>query len=261
MPEDQTAPALVAELWFPDAPDLSAPEVLDALRAVSPQTESQGSSLTVTHSADGAAPLVSVVLAGSALGTAGKVLPEVGQTWAWPEAEAAVAGCRASVLVTEMMTADSTPQQRVGALTRVVAALVSATVPAVVSWPQSQRVSDPEAFLADDVDGLINVRLFTVAGDAGARVMDTLGLHVFGIPDVQCHFRDREPGEVAALLFATGVYLFEAGDVIEDGNTISGPDGEGRYVCRRETALLDPVRPVLDVDLGEPYAAGDRDRG
>ena len=42
------------------------------------------------------------------------------------------------------------------------------------------------------------------------------------------------------MLFATAVYLFDAGDVIEDGNTISEPDGEGRYVCRRETALLDP---------------------
>ncbi|HEY5822359.1 MAG TPA: DUF4261 domain-containing protein [Propionibacteriaceae bacterium] len=261
MTEDQIAPALVAELWYPAAPDLAAPAVLDALRAVSPQTEAQGGSLTVPHTADGSAPLVTVVMAGSELGIDGKTLPDVGQTWAWPDAETAVAGCRASVLLTEMKTADSTPQQRVAALTRVVAALVSTTAPAVISWAQSQRVSDPEAFLADDLDGLLNVRLFTVAGDAGALVMDTLGLHVFGLPDVQCHFRDREPGEIAELLFTTGVYLFQAGDVIEDGNTISGPDGEGRYVCRREPALLDPARPVLDVDLGDPYAAGARDRG
>ena len=91
-------------------------------------------------------------------------------------------------------------------------------------------------------------------------VMDTLGLYVFGLPDVQCHFRDREPGEIAALLFATGVYLFEAGDVIADGNTISGPDGDGRLVCRREPALIAPAREVLDIDLGDPYAAGDRGR-
>ena len=56
-------------------------------------------------------------------------------------------------------------------------------------------------------------------------VMDTLGLHVFGLPDVQCHFRDREPGEIATMLFSTAVYLFRSGDVIADGNTISGPQG------------------------------------
>ena len=58
-------------------------------------------------------------------------------------------------------------------------------------------------------------------------VLDTLGLHVFGLPDLQCHFRDRDPGEIAGLLYATALYVFDSGDVIADGNTISGPDGDG----------------------------------
>jgi len=90
-------------------------------------------------------------------------------------------------------------------------------------------------------------------------VMDTLGLHVFGLPDVQCHFRDREPGEIAAMLFSTAVYLFRSGDVIADGNTVSGP-GDERLVCFQERALLAPSRRVIDVDLGDPYAAGRRNR-
>ena len=73
--------------------------------------------------------------------------------------------------------------------------------------------------------GVINIRLFTVAGDESALVMDSLGLHIFGLPDVQCHFRDREPAEIAALLHSTATYLFDAGDVIADGNTISSLDG------------------------------------
>ena len=60
-----------------------------------------------------------------------------------------------------------------------------------ISWPQSQRVGDPEQFAAGDLDGLINVRYFSISNDPGAVVMDTLGLHVFGLPDVQCHFQDR----------------------------------------------------------------------
>ncbi len=99
------------------------------------------------------------------------------------------------------------------------------------------------------------------SGGAGfAKALARGGLHVFGLPDLQCHFRDRDPGEIAGLLYATALYVFDAGDVIADGNTISGLDGEGRYVCRRETSLLEPSRLVLDVDLGDPYAAGVRDR-
>jgi hypothetical protein len=145
-------------------------------------------------------------------------------------------------------------------MTRVVAALAGWSAPVAVWWPHSQKVSDPETLAPDDLGGIVNVRFFSVAGDDEAMVLDTLGLHVFGLPDLQCHFRDRDPGEIAGLLYATALYVFDAGDVIADGNTISGPDGEGRYVCRRETSLLEPSRLVLDVDLGDPYAAGVRDR-
>jgi hypothetical protein len=154
----------------------------------------------------------------------------------------------------------STPRERWGAMSRVVAELTQLTQPIVLSWPQSQRVGDPAHFAADDLDGLINVRYFSIANEPGTVVMDTLGLHVFSLPDVQCHFRDRKAGEIAELLFVTGAYLFRSGDVIEDGNTISGPNGDERLVCFHEPALLEPSRQVIDVDLGDPYAAGRRDR-
>ncbi len=287
--EREPPPALVAELWYEQPPELEDGTLLTALREVSPLAQAQGDSLTVpdptgpdptgpdptgpdptgpdptgpdpTADRDKAArPLLTVVMAGSPLGTEGKSRPDVSQTWDWPEADAAVARSRASLLVTELLIAGSTPQQRVAALTAVVAELARRTGPTAISWPRSQRVTDPSRFAAD-LDGVINVRLFTVAGESDVMVMDTLGLHVFGLPDVQCHFRGRAPGEIAGMLFATGVYIFESGDVILDGNTISEPDGEGRYVCRREPALLAPARTVLDVDLGDPYAAGERDRG
>lgn len=260
--------ALVAELWYERAPDLTDPTLLAALRATSPGAEAQTDSLTVPYRnpggnglvGGGPAPLVTVVLPSSPLGAAGKQRPDSGQTWDWPEAEQAVARVDSGVIVTELRVAGWSAQDRVNAVTRAVTALVEHTRPALVWWPQSQKVSEPESVVADEVDGVLNVRFFTVAGDDDAIVLDTLGLHVFGLPDLQCHFRDREPGEIAGLLYATALYLFDSGDVIGDGNTISGPaDGE-RFVCRRETALLAPRREVLDVDLGDPYAAGARDR-
>jgi hypothetical protein len=254
--------SLVAELWYETAPDLDDPAVLATLQEVSPAAEAQSGSFAVPHSlgAAGTPPLVTVVVAGSPLGQNGKTLPDLSQTWSWPEAEAALSGCRASVLVTEMLVEGRSPAERVSALGQVVEALIGVTRPAALHWARSQRVSDPATFGAGDVDGVINVRMYADARDEQALVMDTLGLHVFDLPDVQCHFRNREPGEIAELLFATGVYVFDAGDVIEDGNTISGTDGEGRYACYREASLLDPARLVLDVDLGDPYAAGSRER-
>ena len=260
--------ALVAELWFEQAPDLSDPRLLEALRTLSPNAQAQQESLTVPYRSPasngrtegGPAPLVTVVMPSSPVGEAGKQRPDVRQTWDWEGAEVAVARAGAGVLVTELPVAGWSLADRVKALTRVVDAVAGWSRPVAVWWPHSQKVSDPETLAPEDLNGIVNVRFFTVAGDDEALVLDTLGLHVFGLPDLQCHFRDRNPGEIAAMLYATAVYVFDSGDVIADGDTISGPDGEGRYLCRRETSLLEPTRLVLDVDLGDPYAAGRRDR-
>jgi hypothetical protein len=255
-----TPTSLVVELWYAeDAPDLADPRLLQALRSVSPDVQPQMESLVVPHG-DGSAPLLTVIMPGSPLGEGGKALPDVSQTWDWEGAEAAVASCRSSLLVTEMLGEGWTPEDRWGAMSGVVAELIKHTHPKVISWPQSQRVGDPNLFVAGDLAGLINVRYFSIANDPGAIVMDTLGLQAFGLPDVQCHFRDREPAEIAAMLFSTAVYLFRSGDVIADGNTISGPKGDERLLCFREPALLEPRREVIDVDLGDPYAAGRRSR-
>jgi hypothetical protein len=257
---EATSIPLVVELWYAEgAPNLEDSRLLEALRRLSPDAEAQMESVVVPHG-NGSAPLLTVIMPGSPLGEGGKTLPDVSQTWDWEEAEAAVARCRCSLLVTEMFGDGRTPQERWNAMSGVVAELCEVTRPIVISWPQSQRVGAPELFAAGDLDGLINVRYFSIANDPGAMVMDTLGLHVFGLPDVQCHFRNREPAEIAAMLFSTATYLFRSGDVIADGNTISGPQGDERLLCFREPALLEPSRLVIDVDLGDPYAAGRRDR-
>ena len=254
-----TATPLVVELWYAEAPDLGDPVLLQALRSRWPATELQLESIVVPHG-DSPSPLLTVIMTASPLGQGGKALPDVSQTWDWQVAEVGVSASHCSLLVTEMFGDNRTPQERWDGMSGVVAEMVPLTRPMALSWPQSQRVGDPELFVAGDLDGLINVRYFSISNDPGAMVMDTLGLHVFGLPDVQCHFRNREPGEIAAMLFSTAVYLFQFGDVIADGNTISGSHGDERLVCFHERALLAPSRQVIDVDLGDPYAAGRRDR-
>lgn len=254
--------SLVAELWYTTAPDLADPLLLEGLRAVSPGTEVQDGSLVVPY--DGgerpAPPLVSVVMPGSALGDGGKTLPDTSQTWDWAEADGALSGARGSVLVTEMFAGPYGARDRAAALVGVVAALTVATRPVAVSWPTSQRVTDPAAAASDGLGGLVNVRLFAVSDDEDELVMDTRGLAPFGLPDLQVHFRDLEPPRLAGLLYATAAYLLEEGDVIADGNTISGLAGDEHWRCEHEAALVPPARTVLDVDPGDPYAAGRRAR-
>ena len=266
---------LVAELWFATAPDLGDPLLLAGLRAVSPQTQAQDGSLTVPY--DGgevppvldAAPagngrasqrLVTAVLAGSALGDGGKARPDTSQTWDWAGADAALEGARASVLVTEMFAEPYGARDRAAALVAVVSALAAATEPVAISWPTSQRVTDPAEPGPDGLGGLLNVRLFTVAEEEDERLMDSRGLAPFGLPDVQIHFRDLEVGPLAGMLYATASYLLEAGDVIADGDTVPGLDDDDHWRCEHEEALVAPARTVLDIDPGDPYAAGRRAR-
>ena len=106
--------------------------------------------------------------------------------------------------------------------------------------------------------GLINVRYYTISNHPGDSIMDTRGLSVFGVPDLQCHYRDLEPDAVKQLLYNTAIYLLEHGDIIADGHTLTGSNGEPWH-CRHEDSLLEPSRLVLDICPNAPYAAGNRD--
>jgi hypothetical protein len=258
---------LLAELWYVAAPDLDDPTLLAALRLVAAETEAQSGSITVPHAASLAGeqpvPLLTAVLPATAVGQDGKTRPDCGQTWDWEGAEPALDRCSSSILVTELAVSgtapgDYPPSKRVAAINAVVKVLIETTKPVAISWPHCQRVSDPETFDSSGLDGVLNVRCFAINNDAGAMVMDTVGLNTFDLPDLQCHFRDFDPAQVAAMLFSTAVYVFDEGDVIDDGNTISGTQGDEHFRCRHELSLMDPKRLVIDVDLGLPYAAGDR---
>jgi hypothetical protein len=117
---------------------------------------------------------------------------------------------------------------------------------AVTGWPAA--------------DGAANVRLFRVEGSNQDVVMDTLGLQVFGLPDLQCHCHDLELPRLAAYLRNAGNYIFERGDVIRDGDTIEGMQPGEKWRCMQEKALIPPGRLVIDLDPGERYAAGQRFR-
>jgi hypothetical protein len=136
-------------------------------------------------------------------------------------------------------------------------AVITSSPPLALHWLGSERVVEPSAYLATTrlVDrlatGFVNVRLFRVEGRRpGECVMDTLGLASFGLPDLQCHFVGLETEKVATVLYNYAGYVFEEGDVLEDGNTVEGAVPGSKWRCRHEMALVGPERPVIDFHPG-----------
>jgi hypothetical protein len=176
----------------------------------------------------------------------------------WPAAAAAVATARAAVTLSEPLPAAET----LTAFVARVAEAAAARACVAVWWKPAGRVVSPAALAAAARDEnplavALNLRLFHVeTGSADERVIDSLGLEPLGLPDVQCHFRGAlDPALVAEVLLELARYLAEeGGDVIGDGDTVGGPD-DTRWQCRREEALVNPPREVIDVSPPAPGGA------
>jgi hypothetical protein len=193
--------------------------------------------------------------------------PELGQTWDWPGAEAAVEGCKPYVTLTETMARLLDARTRLQLFQTVLLAFVEATRPRAILWAPACKFLDPAAFLRatgdEDPNALtftaLNVRMFRVENhNPGDTVMDTCGLAAFGLPDLQVHFNGLDPQHVARHLFNTALYVFQNGNVIEDGHTIDGVEPGQKWLCRHELAVVGPEREVIDMNPGPPHAAGAR---
>lgn len=187
------------------------------------------------------------------------------QSWNCPGAQDLLRGGLATCLVAEMMARHLSPPDRATLFHGVLQAVVEVTAPDALVFKHAQQVIAPADYLAACADkepilrpGSLNVRFFNISDSDGDMIMDTRGLEEVGLHDLQCHFRDLVPDDVARLLYNTGVYIFQRGPVIESGHTIEGTEPGSKWRCQFENSLLDPRREVLDLDPGPPYAAGNR---
>ncbi|GIP33312.1 DUF4261 domain-containing protein [Paenibacillus sp. J2TS4] len=185
------------------------------------------------------------------------------QSWHWPEARQVVGQCRHSLLLTDFGAAGLDYKERLKLFQNALRALLE-TVPCdAIYWKASGKVVHPEEYLravseGEWLYGAMNVRLYKLeetGGTAPEMLVDTCGLAAMGIPDLQCHFGGLDPNEVATMLIDLAYYLFERGDIIQDGETIGSAESQ-RWRCEHQHALVEPKRYVIDLDPGEPYYAG-----
>ena len=186
------------------------------------------------------------------------------QFWSCPEKEAFIARCRYSIMASNMLAAGLPVLEQYGILADYADAVLELFPDCIgIYWPHSQNLLPREVYEHSSwnspelhfLDGGLNVRFFNITG-TNEMLFDTLGLTPIGLPDLQCHCKNLEPNQVVVFMRNLAAYLFEYGDVIEDGNTVEGIHHE-KWVCRKEDAIISPMRVVLDIHMGE-FAGGNR---
>lgn len=123
---------------------------------------------------------------------------------------------------------------------------------------RKKEITGPDRF----IKYAVNARFFNIQGTEDS-IVDTLGLSLLYIEDLQYHFHGMDPNWVVTHAYSMASYLLCNDNPIKDGDTIDGIR-EGQIVqdiqwrCQREDALIQPSRVVIDVCMGE-YASGGRD--
>ena len=109
---------------------------------------------------------------------------------------------------------------------------------------------------------IVNARFFNISGTSDS-VVDTLGMSLLYIEDMQYHFHDMDPNWVVGHAYTIASYVLATRRSVKDGDTVDGIADNGnldqsiQWKCHYEDALVQPSRPVLDVHMGQ-YAAGGR---
>lgn len=185
-------------------------------------------------------------------------LLSLSQTWQWDDADEVAPAAAFRVYLSEVNTLHLGVEQRVLFFQKTLHALTGLLKPAALHFPQSQCFIDPAAFLenapsAPDfflIYGLVNNRIFTAEDEDDKDVfMDTLGLHLLGLPDIQCYVRAGSLNyeELAYWMYNLADYVRENPSSIGDGDVVIGLD-EAEWDVRMDKALIGPERAVLDIN-------------
>lgn len=107
----------------------------------------------------------------------------------------------------------------------------------------------------------VNVRFFNIEG-SNDMVVDTMGMSVLFLPDMQYHFHSLDPNWIVGHAYSLASYLFHNDNPIKNGDTIDGIqngkfDPLIQWKCYYEESLIQPTREVIDVCTNE-FAAGNR---
>ena len=191
------------------------------------------------------------------------------QMCACPEHEEILNRCRYHVIATDMMTAGLSYKDHADILMDYMEALLE-LYPSTeaVLFDNSKKMFSKESILSKEIPKedrfiyyAVNVRFFNIQG-TDDMLVDTIGMSTICLPDLQYHFHGMEPNWVVNHAYNVLSYIYQGDSPIKNGDTIDGIiDGKMnqqiQWKCRYEDSLIQPIRPVIDINMGD-YASGKR---
>lgn len=191
------------------------------------------------------------------------------QVWDCPNVDELLAECQYRVFATDMLASGLEAKERADMLVKYVDALLELypSCKAVVFGPSRKFLSResienyPDKAVTRFIDYAVNVRYFNIQGTEDMMV-DSVGMITLFLPDVQYHFHGMNPDDVVIHAYNMLYFILENDNIVGDGDTISGLengelDSKVQWTLPYEDSLVQPVRAVLDVNMGE-YASGTR---
>lgn len=192
------------------------------------------------------------------------------QMWDCPEHERILSECGYQVVATDMLAGGLDAADRADMLMDYLEALIEL-------YPMCEAVyiqNSGKMFTAEQIRShnipkesrfiyfAVNARFFNIQGTED-MVVDTLGMSVLSLPDLQYHFHGTDPNAVVNHAYNMLSYIFANDNPIDDNDTIDGiADGrmtrDVQWNCHYEDALIQPPRLVIDICMNE-YASGGRD--
>ena len=195
---------------------------------------------------------------------------ERSQVWDCPNVDELLDECQYRVFATDMLASGLEPNERADMLVKYVDALLElyTSCKAVVFGPSRKFLSretienHPDKNVTRFIYYAVNVRYFSIQGTDDMMVVDTLGMSTLFYPDLQYHFHGMNPDEIVNHAYSVLYYIFEHDNPIDDGQTIAGLENgdlnpDIKWKVQYEDSLIQPVRTVIDINLGE-YASGTR---
>ncbi|SFO29028.1 protein of unknown function [Chitinophaga sp. YR627] len=172
------------------------------------------------------------------------------QNWHWSAAAEVAATCQYEFLINDLMTRPLPYKARHELFMHFLRAVITVTQPDVVYSLPAEKLLPPNQIFEQTglLDTLVNVRLFNISNSANKEMlMDTIGLHTFGLPDFELRFTNENPSTVATLLWNFAYYVFDKGDVIQDGDTVEGITPGSKLTCQHSVSLIAPDREVISI--------------
>lgn len=203
--------------------------------------------------------------------TSGMNIDEItrSQFWDCPNSETILSECRYHVVATDMLAGGLPYPDRAEMLVDYVDALVELYPSCeAVFFQSSGKMLTKEQILNDNVPRnqrfiyyAVNARFFNIEG-TDDMLVDTLGMSTLFLPNLQYHFHGMDPNWVVNHAYNLLIYLFENDCPIKSGETVDGIEAgqmsqSVQWKCQYEDSLIQPIRPVLDINMGE-YASGSR---